>query len=252
MSFRLVKWYGDVTTEDGDAVIAYAATLEAPLELEYSACLESGEHARSRSTLERSAIAEHRGAWSWKAPHLEAQFHPLQRSAAIDLLDEGSAGAVRWHAVAPLCETRMTVGDRTLEGLGYLERLELTVPPWNLPLERLVWGRFVHPRAGLVWIEWQGPHALQVILQDGERVDGAIAPDHIRTSGMELQIGTRRVIREGTLGRIALAAVSVLSRVAPLGFLRTVERKTLSRGRLRRGGELLEGWVIDEVVTWTR
>ncbi|HET6981527.1 MAG TPA: hypothetical protein VFI53_05260 [Myxococcaceae bacterium] len=252
MSFRLVKWYGDLTTETGDAVIGYAATLEAPLHLEYAACLEiCGERVESRSALERSAIAELRGAWTWKAPHLEARFQPLQRSVAIDLLDE-PRGKVQWHPVSPLCETRMTVGGRALEGLGYLERLELSIPPWDLPLERLVWGRFVHPRAGLVWIDWQGPHPLQVVLRDGERVDGAIEAERILAPGTELQIGTRRLLREGTLGRVALAAVSALSHVTPLGFLRTVERKALSRGRMLRGTEVLEGWIIDEVVTWAR
>jgi hypothetical protein len=144
----------------------------------------------------------------------------------------------------------MMVEDRSREGLGYLERLELTMAPWQLPLGRLIWGRFVHPRGGLVWIDWQGPHPRRVLLHDGERTEGTVEPRRIRVPGAQLDVGERRVLREGTLGGVALAGISALSRIAPLAFLRSTERKTLARGKLTRGTEVLEGWIIDEVVTW--
>jgi len=251
LSFRLVKWYGDLTTETGDAVILYAANLEAPIALRYAARLEAaGTRSRFSHSLDASRITQHEDSWSWRAPGLAARFRALQRSVPIDLLEDLWPGAVRWHAVAPLCEARIEVENRSFEGLGYLERLELAVPPWQLPLGRLVWGRFVHAQAGLVWIDWEGPHRLTIVLRDGARIEGTIEPDRVCAAGMQLEIGERQVLREGTLGRVALAGISALSRIAPVEFLRTTERKTLSRGRLTRGNEVLEGWIIDEVVTW--
>lgn len=252
MSFRLVKWYGDLTTQIGEAVILYAADLKDPLPVHYASVLDaSGHRPAFNHSLHASTIEYDGGGWVWKAPGVEARFSPLHRAAPIDLLDD-APGALLWHAMAPLCKTGMVLRGRHLDGLGYLERLELTVPPWQLPLGRLIWGRLVHPEASLVWIDWQGPRSLRLVLHDGERVEGTIDADTVSGPGFQLQIGHRKVLREGTLGRVALAGIAVVSRVAPAGFLATTERKTLARARLTRGADVLQGWVIDEVVTWER
>ena len=55
-------------------------------------------------------------------------------------------------------------------GLGYAERLVLTIPPWKLPIETLRWGRFLSPSDWIVWIDWQGEHPQTIVYRNGARV----------------------------------------------------------------------------------
>jgi hypothetical protein len=57
-----------------------------------------------------------------------------------------------------------------LAGGGYAEWVELRVPPWQLPIEALRWGRFLSPSTSLVWLDWEGTHPLRLIIRNGASV----------------------------------------------------------------------------------
>jgi|SRR5437588_3507654 len=77
-------------------------------------------------------------------------------------------GAIEWHCVHPRARTTVDLGDGVvIQGLGYVERLEMTVAPWNLPLEGLRWGRFLSDSGSVVWIDWQGEYVRKIVLENG-------------------------------------------------------------------------------------
>jgi hypothetical protein len=132
----------------------------------------------------------------------------------------------------------LNIAGRPVTGLGYVEVLTLTLPPWRLPIDELRWGRFCAADGGAVWIEWRGPHPLKLGL-----LDGAPAPF------MPERLGLRdhRVLRSGRIGETALAMIPRLDRL-PGRVLGLSETKWLSRGALAGS----EGWAIHEVVRWPR
>jgi hypothetical protein len=255
VSLELHKWYLDLTC-DGRAFIGYSARLKAGPVIHYASLLEADEAGvRTASSLRPAPVVSDPDGWSWRAPALglEARYQPMMRGPVVDLLED-QPGALRWSVLAPLCTVTLQRGGARFSGHGYLEYIEMTVPPWRLPIERLIWGRFTHPRASLVWMDWSGPRNLLVVIRNGQRLEeAAVSSELVEGSGFRLVLGPRRVLRRGALGKVALAAVELAARVAPVGFLKTEECKTTCRARLElSGGEALEGDVIDEVVTWAR
>jgi hypothetical protein len=159
-------------------------------------------------------------------------------------------GSVEWHCLLPRARGRVVLADGVaVEGLGYVERLGLTLPPWKLPIRELRWGRFLSESEGVVWIDWRGPRPLTLLTVNGAEVDAARVGDEAVTwSAGRLELEAGSALREGSLGRNVLARVPVLSFLAPRAVRETHERKRLRRGTLVSGGRDETGWVIDEVV----
>jgi hypothetical protein len=128
------------------------------------------------------------------------------------------------------------IGDARLEGLGYLERLRLTVRPWKLPFRTLHWGRHLSAEHSLVWIDWRGGEERCWVWLDGVEQAGAAVQDDGVTGladGAELRWNGGRDLRDRRL------------------LARWHEHKRLSPSAITmRGRPLDHGWTVHEVVTW--
>jgi hypothetical protein len=255
--FRLTKWYVDVVTPEGSAFIGYAARLAwGPVRLRYRAYLltRPGAPSSARQTLAptRDPRRDPGGVVEWRCGRLglEGRWSPVAPAFRRRLYSAGS-GSVDWECVAPAARARVRVGAEVLAGWGYAERLELTVPPWELPLDELRWGRFVGPDAAVVWVDWRGEAASCLVLVDGVEQVGAVVSDSELVWGSAiLRLSPPHSLREGALGDV-VAAIPLLSRFVPERLLRGWESKRLSRGALTSGDEpAREGWAIHEVVRW--
>ena len=164
--FRLIKWYLDVVTPDGDAVIAYAARLRwGALSLPWASAWRSrpGYPLEERTTTRgvqapgggpvrlgwRNATLDVAGEWRRLSPPPPSP--PIRRT-----LHEDRHGTIRWSCRMPRARATFRWGAETLRGLGYAERLELTIPPWRLPFRSLRWGRYISRAHAAVWIAWDG------------------------------------------------------------------------------------------------
>jgi hypothetical protein len=247
-SWELSKWYLDVATPDGRCAIVYAARLRAlgvALRVQ-GVLLLSGSRVRTR--------------WSvgpTRAPRLEdgrLRFScaPLSVSARLDVLDppfharlhEGSGGAVDWECRAPRAEAEIRVGREVLRGMGYAERVRVTVPPGELPIRELRWGRLLSPAGGMVWIEWRGPAPLRLALRDGRpAVLSGVGDAEVTVDGARHRLEPVATLRDAPLSRTLPAGVRhALPRIG-LGLSET---KWLARGTV--GGA--PGLAIHEVVRW--
>ncbi|MFI5120136.1 MAG: hypothetical protein ACHQM4_06980 [Thermoanaerobaculia bacterium] len=261
LEFRLRKWYLDAVSVDGEVFVGYQARLEfRHLSVQHASFLLSPRRGseRSASTWTRAPTPECGSSGvRWSVPRLGVRGTWTAGGVAISRRLFGSDdGVVDWKCLLPAARVCLDFSDgRRLEGQGYAEVLEMTIPPWRLPIRELRWGRFLADdgQASVVWIDWKGPRALSFAALNGAPCEAA----EIGETGVVLgdphatvELTDPRVLRDGPLARTVLSRIPVLRRRLPLRILETYETKWLSRGVLEREGIRRAGWAVHEVVRW--
>ena len=256
--FSLGKYYVDFVTTEGHYFIGYSAQMNlVGIEVNYRATIhhpsligvKSGPSLSSRDgpVLSDSIL-------TWNNPKLGFDGQWRQRSSAgSHILHQEDDGLVEWNCLQPSARTRLTTASGiTYEGLGYVEYLNLTIPPWRLGLRTLLWGRFVSEHHSVVWIEWQGEYPLALLICDGQRVSNSrISDDNVNCEDFELSLERVDTIRVGSIGEALVSKLPSVLRTAPVEFLGGREEKYVSRGKLALGdGANHTGWVIHERVSW--
>lgn len=266
MAFRVVKWYLDLTGPDGSGAIVYAADIGvAGLHLVANAILTwdasttpTSSRADERTALRTARMPEPTAdGWRWSCERLGADGRWTRPHGAVIertlFADAAAAGGrdVRWSCIAPTSHARLTLPGRTIEGPGYVERLEITIEPWRLPLTTLRWGRAASYARSIVWIQWTGEHPLNLILVDGVEHEAiSIDDEHVRWRGGELSLRAARTLRDAPLAAGALAWLPALSDALPLRFLRAHETKWLGVARAATDDDATELPVIWERVAF--
>ena len=164
-------------------------------------------------------------------------------------LADGPDGAIRWHCHMPRAVARVQIGDATFDGLGYVEQLQLTIPPAKLPFRggALGWGRYLSHRHAVVWIEWTGADPRRWAWLDGVAQAGVANLD----DGRRLVFGEGRAIRDQPLLATIRAPFPKLASRLARTLHAAREQKRLCRATLVNGaGPVDEGWAIHEEVRW--
>ena len=259
-NFLLSKWYMDCVSNGGDVFIGYAAVLRwKALSINYSSILQyqNGKQAEARTSLLKFSTPQItdssldwfsdslgiKGTWKAISP-------PIEKT-----LFESDTGDIKWRCLQPLAETNIHLGkQRRLTGFGYAEHISISIPPWQLPIDELRWGRFLSGRDSLIWIDWRGSHRLQMVLYNGVEAETARVTDNevVLDGGHQvLSLEEKQVLREGALINTALSMIPGIGKIIPLRGLNTYECKWRSRGFLKEDAlPVSEGWVIHEVVRW--
>jgi hypothetical protein len=256
--FSLSKWYLDCVSEGGVAFIGYAASLRwRGLSLHYSSVLrhQPGGPVVTDTTLQEFSAPQVTGSTiEWSSLRLKlfgtwkADARPVRRT----LLDSAD-GRIEWNCLHPRARAEVLSGEgQQLAGLGYVEHLTVTIPPWRLPFAELRWGRFLSDADALVWINWRGDDSLNLSFHNGTCVENArLTEREYEADEVSLRLSEGAVLRDGPLVETALSTVPGVRRLFPFRILRTRECKWLSSGVLRRsGGHGSVGWAIHEVVRW--
>lgn len=257
--FSLVKWYMDCVSEAGEVVILYSARVRwRGIGLAYSNLIwTDGAAGKSASSMHGAKISREeqqivvasqplglQGTWAARAAPIERTVYACE------------SGSVIWNCLQPAASVSLKIGEKKLTGAGYAECLTLTLPPWQLPLRHLQWGRFVSGRDTLTteavaWIEWKGPYAMSLVIHNGASHEGAsIATTEVRWDGGKLRMEEPLALRAGRLGSTILPAAPALSRIFPHSLFNVEERKWRSRGILEAPDRKSRGWVIHETVDW--
>jgi hypothetical protein len=260
LSFSLTKWYMDVVSEDGEAVSVQAAELHfAALHLHYASVIHSrGLRVHATSSLRKAMPTHDDGMVTWSSRALDTRATwqaegPIEPAFKETILKE-EGGSVEWRCVMPLARAEVTLdGGRVVRGLGYVEELRLDLAPWTLPIEELRWGHFAGEGASIVWLDWRGPHQKRVILKNGVRAEGLVTDGGVELTEDEtrVQLDEGRVLREGTLGGNALAALAELAPALPAKILATTERLMCAPAVLEQPFMTpVKGWAIYASVRW--
>jgi hypothetical protein len=252
----------DCVSDAGDVFIGYAATLRwKAFSIGYTSILEQrhGQPTEARTSLLGFSPPEISGStlkWSSDPLDIKASWHGLS-SPITRTIFESKAGDIKWRCIAPIAGAEVQIRDRPLlNGLGYAEQISLSIPPWQLPIDELRWGRFLSDRDSLIWIDWRGPQPFTLVFHNGLPVEkGQVADDEVKTDNCRLVIDEkgRRVLREGPLISTALSMIPGISRAIPRRILNAYEAKWCSRGVMTNTDNTDSvGWVIHEVVRFTR
>ena len=261
-NFLISKWYMDCVADDGTAFIGYNAKLQwKSLSIDYSSTLrQSGsEPAAVQTTIAGSSYpVETDGTITWRSDKLKTSGTWTSRSEPIEkTILECDAGAIRWRCVAPRADATVTFdGGDSISGLGYCEHISISIPPWQMPIDELRWGRFLTQDSSVVWIDLKGSLPVTMVFEDGVLDDRAVVAD----DQVQLDEGTRtlkfdesRTLRSGSIIATALSSVPLLSTLLSSNGLMLDETKWCSRGVLSGGGAAEQtGWAIHEVVRWVR
>lgn len=251
----LHKWYLDCVSDNGTAFIGYAATLRVfAYRLRYSAyLLSSSETAHEHRTWSDATLPQtHSGVIEWSCPRLSVQGMWSARSTDQNrVLYQSKHGSVEWHCRQPASDVSVQIDGRNVRGRGYAEELRMSVAPWKLPIDELVWGRFVGEHNSIVWIQWRGPRPLLLVIDNGRVCEnGKIDNLSIATDRGRLDLHDPRTLRHATLTDRLKDVPLVGSRLSKR-FGATIEHKLLRRATFFcADGSTDSGWAIHETVQW--
>jgi len=254
-NFHLNKWYLDTIDEKGDAVIFYIAHLRwKRLNLHYYNRLSytAGKGVKSKIMFKQVPLPEWTGTTLQWRNAAEVVAWQAEAPPIREMLLHTEAGHIEWNCLLPQARTTLVTADGEIQGLGYAERLDMTLLPWKFAIEELYWGRFLSGEHNITWIEWRGPVPKFHVFYNGKRYDsGVVAEDEVSFEGFRLIFSEVQVLRKGSLWRTLFSGFSWFRQLFPLKILLTNECKWRSKGTLYADGkELAKGWSIYEKVTW--
>ena len=190
----------------------------------------------------------------WRSPALEAKgrWEPFVAGRTTEMLYQDPAGQIEWTCCCPAARTRVCVGNNHYEGLGYAERLVLTLPPAKLPLRELHWGRFISETQSCVWIRWRGSVKRSWCFHNGQAVVATpSAGPGLHWPGHQLELDRGQVLRSGRITDTACGEARWLRSLLPAVIRNLDETKWCSAGLLTDSlGQKHSGWAIHEVATF--
>ncbi|MGB7069585.1 MAG: hypothetical protein WBD22_08830 [Pyrinomonadaceae bacterium] len=249
----------DCITDRGDVFIGYAATLKwRSFTLNYTSVLQrvsDGQPETRTSLLKFSAPKASKRFIEWSSEPLSikgtwnARSEPIQQT-----LYKTESGTIEWNCVQPASNARVVSRGFEFDGAGYVEHISISIPPWQLPINELRWGRHIADGSSLIWIDWKGPHPLCLVFHKGLAVEGARVTDNeVAFHGGRMMIvpQTSQVLREGPLISTALSMIPGIGSFVPLRMLSTYESKWCSEGVLETAAtNAARACVIHETVRW--
>lgn len=255
---RLDKWYLDAVSDRGEVAMLYWAALRwGPFNLRYGAALHRPAEGppTAHYTLRPGAAPEpgdgNRMDWICTRLGVRARWGGCEPAIRRTLLDTPD-GSIRWDCIHPRASASITIGQHTITGLGYVEQLTMTLPPWRVPCDELRWGRFLSDTESLVWIDWRGTTPRTWVFARRTEHHAAEISTHavtITDAGIHLVMGTSADLRTGTLRRTALSPLRWLVALLPR-WRHAREEKWLAQGTLTAPNGTSTGWIIHERVRW--
>jgi hypothetical protein len=261
--FYLNKWFLDFVSDEGKAMIFYAAKLKwKRLEVPYTSRLiyDPDKGVKQESRFYNIYLPEQKeNTINWNDPRLkvegkwEAVASPLKAR-----IFESKEGYLDWHCLQPVSKVSIKIKDSIIKGCGYAEQIIFTVSPWKIPMNELRWGRFSSSKEHLVWIELRDKEKQQWVWYNGEKIQNPVIEDDqitIPSKGIILKLDRRVILEsEKKISQVVGGLLRYLpgfEKMIPFHFLMADTYKWLSRGMLHSAGEIYDtGWAIHEFVNF--
>lgn len=261
-SFYLKKWYFDVTAEDGRVLIGYAAHLHWYMfKVSYGSYIYrdvAGKTQRDSRFRETQELIVQGDLITWQDPKFGITGSWKKLAPAVQCrIHDSAAGHVDWHCHQPAAEVQVQFkNEALLQGMGYVECLEMDLPPWKMEFSALRWGRFAQAEAPLIWIEMRGnPDRVWVfegqnLIKNAHITENRIElPDQNKVLCLENPVVLENTDKIRETIDLLIAWMPGIDRFTPLNFLQAQESKWCSEGTLYINGvKAYSGKVIHELV----
>ena len=262
-NFHLDKWFLDFTGENGEAMIFYAAKLtwhgwsaSYTSWLEYDAAYGVRLSSRFRN-VQMPQKKDDLIMWSDTKFGVSGTWESLENMIQTRIFDSDE-GFLDWKCFQPASKVQLKVNGSVLKGRGYVEQLILTVPPWNIPMDELRWGRFGSIKHNMVWIELREKEKKQWLWLNGEKIENCVIKDeYISLPDKDMVLNLDRGIVLEVEKKIFSVVEKIIryipgfKKVMPINFLMADEFKWLSKGVLQVDNKILSsGMAIHELVNF--
>lgn len=261
--FKLNKWYLDLVTDSGEAIICYIANLKwHGIPINYTSIIsyhpEAGTHVDSRLSNVVFPVVDP-DQISWKDPKFEIEGIWKNNSRVIhERIFESEEGILDWHCYQPSSKVKLTFKNKTYTGKGYVEQLILSIPPWHIPMDYLRWGRYIGNEYNVVWIQLLSHHPKQWLWLNGEKVPDVAIDDKTLTleqEGLKLEMNQCVVMESETkilsVVKFLIDHIPGINKIIPVKFLMAQETKWLSKSKLlKREDQISTGMSIHELVNF--
>ncbi|CAF3720815.1 unnamed protein product [Rotaria sordida] len=253
-NFYVYKWYADIIDEKtNDVTIIYLGELEWNfLKLSFTNILQF---------LDKYHLISQARFSNYNLPILENKsFHinSIQISGQwkskseliIEKLFENQDGYILWECFMPSAWGEIKINEKINKGFGYVEKLTLTLKPWQMPISILRWGRFLCKNQYIVWIRWEGDEEKFLVYHNGIKyIDGIINDDIVEFGHYRLILSKKYILRNGPLIKTVFDKFLWIKKIFPLGFFNMKECKWQTWCELYENNYLIEnGWSIHENV----
>lgn len=259
-SFKLSKWYMDGVDETGNVLVGYAARLHwLKMHLNYSGLLilKNDDISNTHSFQSNGTPEFRKDETIWDSTPLQLKGVWQSLDAPIESkLIESESGNLFWQCCQPKANVRVSVKGRRLmrSGLGYVEKLEMTLKPWNLPFNELRWGRYLSDKDTVVWIWWNGGSYQNLCMFNGRKLEHAKIGDQsilLSEDLGEIVFEEQVTLRKGHSLSGIIAGMPRLKEHLPGRITNLFECKWRSKGsRILDKKVVSTGWTIHEVVRW--
>jgi hypothetical protein len=252
--FKLQKWYLDVADDSPATFIGYAATLTYnALSMSYSGyTLLHQQNLRKKNSFLSHPHPEMDGdQLRWNTRFAKGVWRAADHPVSELLLHDGKK-SILWECFFPRAQASVTVDKAVIRGYGYAEKLTLSFVPWELPIEKLHWGRYLTETEYIIWIRWEGPEPRNIIYHNGVRTTTGVISDFLICFGdYRLTLTDSVALRKGRIGSTVFNRVQAIRNLFPKSILQLEENKWLSRGSFTKSGEQIsQGQAVHEKVIW--
>ena len=251
----LEKWYLDVVDASGHVFIGYWAALQwhhLAIQLQQNLWQSPGSAPHSRLTLSSQPrpVQLSDQAYCWRAQEMSGRW--VTAAAPIhEILLEVGGGHVSWHCLQPKAIATVALPHKQISGWGYVEKMEMTIPLWDLPFSKLQWGRCHSSSHYLVWIKWDGPLARMLLWHNGRFCpQWQLVNNVLQGPGFLLRINEAVPIRQGRLIDTVFGSLGKITRHLPGNTFLADERKWSGRGQMETVSGCEDATVIFEEVLW--
>lgn len=256
--FHLDKIYLDCIDAKGNCFIIYSARIKFFfLRLNYSALLFSAQDdsIKELSSFQRNTIPLISPVIKLASQRFRLSGNWTRKDDPIRLLlyKDPKGRGLLWDCHHPKAETKIIFNDRCYTGYGYAETISLSFPPQRLPIDELLWGRFLSPNHTIIWIHWKGAHPLTKIFYDGRVFEDGIfeenritfgANEHVLTFEEPIALTTRQLSS-------VFDAVPFLKIFFSKRLLKTKENKFKAHSSFTSPGSTRDqGYALFETVTF--
>lgn len=254
-NFQFEKWYMDVVTENAEVLIGYFARLQwGKISLTYNGFIHRNEKGEvvSKNSFVKSNSPEWRGPHlDWNPSFLKGNWNMTEAPIRSELF-RSEDQYIEWNCVMPKAAGKVVIGNTTIEGLSYAEKMTFNILPWQLPLRELFWGRFLSTDYSVIWIEWRGPQPKLWIWVNGKpHLTGAVSNEEIQTAGLRLTFETKFELRSGRISDTIFKGVQKIMSIFPRSIFQLHENKWCGVANLTlHDRQQIKGTYIHEQVIW--
>lgn len=253
--FLLKKWYLDIADEKGNVYIGYWACLKwGKLKIDGSHHLRRSDRKGIETQIELIKETPPKRAPKnqliWQTNKLKASWRSGNKSIK-EVLFSSPRGKIIWQCIQPKSFANIESSNLSFSGQGYAERIDITLPIWDLPFNTLYWGRCHTDNHYLVWIKWSGKTDQSLVYFDNNRsCDFKIKKNKIIGDGFCLAIRENFPLRQGKICSTIFGRFGKIIEFFPEKTFLAHESKWYGRGTLHMPAGEESATIIYEKVVW--